>query len=185
MFVVVRAKKRQQTLECRPSSLLSAAQLNRDFHLSCRIFDSGTRVFHLSVVQEKTCFNSSKGSRIQSLAPTVIDTHYSTLRRTHLHYVSCNQRGKSPRRLPHLKVGVSLEKKDKIMKIKKILSQNRRDFTALYECEHCGHEHEGSGYDDANFHNNVIPKRECPECGKVAPEDHRPLAPKYAADEII
>lgn len=24
------------------------------------------------------------------------------------------------------------------MKIKKILSQNRRDFRAIYECEHCG-----------------------------------------------
>ena len=90
MFVAVRAKKRQQTLECRPSSLLSAAQLNKDLRLCSRITkDSGTRdeilqEFHLSVVQEKTCFNSSKGSRIQSLAPTVIDTHNSTLRRTHL-----------------------------------------------------------------------------------------------------
>lgn len=65
------------------------------------------------------------------------------------------------------------------MRIKRILSQHRRDFTATYECEHCGHEVEDYGYDDANFHRNVIPKKPCPECGEVAPEDHRPLAPKY------
>ena len=42
------------------------------------------------------------------------------------------------------------------MKIKTIKSQSRRDFQAIYECEHCGATHEGYGYDDANFHNNVI-----------------------------
>lgn len=45
------------------------------------------------------------------------------------------------------------------MKIKTIESQHRRDFYAIYECEHCGHEHKGSGYDDANFHQNVVPKK--------------------------
>lgn len=44
------------------------------------------------------------------------------------------------------------------MKIKNIVSQYRRDFQAIYECEHCGHTKEGSGYDDENFHQNVIPK---------------------------
>ena len=47
MFVDVKTEKRQQTLECHPSSLISAVQLNR--------------VQRLSVVWEKTCFNSSKG----------------------------------------------------------------------------------------------------------------------------
>jgi len=65
------------------------------------------------------------------------------------------------------------------MKIQKIISQHRRDFQAIYECEHCSHTHKGSGYDDTNFHQNVIPDMECPECGKKAPEDNRPLAPKY------
>lgn len=68
------------------------------------------------------------------------------------------------------------------MKIKKILSQHRRDFRAIYECEGCGHEYEGSGYDDANFHNNVIPKKTCPQCGKTSTEcgvDYRPLTTKY------
>lgn len=66
------------------------------------------------------------------------------------------------------------------MKIKKILSQYRRDFTAILECEHCGHEEKlTSGYDDANYHNNVIPTFECGKCGKRAPEDCRPLTTKY------
>ena len=65
------------------------------------------------------------------------------------------------------------------MKIKKILSQHRRDFRAIYECEHCGFEQEDSGYDDAFFHNQVIPSKVCPKCGKKAGEDYRPLATKY------
>jgi transcription elongation factor Elf1 len=65
------------------------------------------------------------------------------------------------------------------MRIKRIRSQYRRDFTALYECEHCGNETEGHGYDDANFHQNVIPAMACKECGMTAADDYRPLAPKY------
>ena len=65
------------------------------------------------------------------------------------------------------------------MKIKKILNQHRRDFTAIYECQHCGHEEKGSGYDDANFHYNVIPNMTCKACGKIADEYYRPLATKY------
>ena len=65
------------------------------------------------------------------------------------------------------------------MKIKKIISQHRRDFTALYECEHCGYEEKSSGYDDANFHNNVIPKLKCKECGLTASDEYRPLTTKY------
>lgn len=71
------------------------------------------------------------------------------------------------------------------MKIKKILGQHRRDFTAIYECEHCGHETEGSGYDDDNFHRNVIPQIPCKECGKKAADDYRPLTTKYAAHEVV
>ena len=47
------------------------------------------------------------------------------------------------------------------MKIKEIKSQNRRDFHAIYLCEYCGHEVEKSGYDDAYFHNTVIPEMIC------------------------
>lgn len=65
------------------------------------------------------------------------------------------------------------------MKIKQIISQSRRDFTAIYECEHCGHEHKGTGYDDSNFHQNVIPDMGCPKCGEKAPSDYRALTTKY------
>jgi len=51
------------------------------------------------------------------------------------------------------------------MRIKTKLSQHRRDFQAIYACESCGHEVRGYGYDDANFHENVIPAMACPECG--------------------
>jgi primosomal protein N' len=65
------------------------------------------------------------------------------------------------------------------MKIKEIKSQNRRDFTAVYECEHCGHTMTGYGYDDANFHNNVIPKMKCYECGEASPDSYSPNATRY------
>jgi transcription elongation factor Elf1 len=65
------------------------------------------------------------------------------------------------------------------MKIKRIINQHRRDFDAEYECEHCGHIKVDYGYDDANFHNNVIPKMKCEKCGKTAGDDYRPLATKY------
>ena len=68
------------------------------------------------------------------------------------------------------------------MKIKKILYQNRRDFEAEYECEGCGNTTRGGGYDDANFHQNVIPKMRCQKCNKTSAEcgvDYRPLTTKY------
>ena len=71
------------------------------------------------------------------------------------------------------------------MKIKTIKSQSRRDFTAIYECEHCGNTQEGSGYDDSYFHQSVIPNMECEKCGKKADENYRPLTTKYADNEVI
>ena len=72
-----------------------------------------------------------------------------------------------------------MEMEDDRMKIDKILNQNRRDFTAVYVCEHCGHKETGRGYDDANFHQNVIPDMACKSCGKKAGNDYRPLLTKY------
>jgi hypothetical protein len=71
------------------------------------------------------------------------------------------------------------------MKIKKIESQSRRDFHAIYECQHCGHTERGYGYDDDNFHRNVIPDMQCKKCGKKAPDDYRPMGTKYAAHETV
>lgn len=68
------------------------------------------------------------------------------------------------------------------MKIKQILRQYRRDFWAIFRCEACEHECEKRGYDDANFHENVIPKMKCPQCGKTEQEvdpNYRPLSTKY------
>lgn len=52
------------------------------------------------------------------------------------------------------------------MKIKEMINQNRRDFNAIYVCEDCRFEERNYGYDDRNFHDNVIPKMKCKECGK-------------------
>ena len=71
------------------------------------------------------------------------------------------------------------------MKIKEITSQSRRDFSAIYECEHCGETRTGQGYDDDNFHVNVIPNMECKKCGKKAGDTYRPLTTKYASDVVI
>ena len=71
------------------------------------------------------------------------------------------------------------------MKIQKILSQHRRDFTAIYECEHCGHTEKSDGYDDSFFHQNVIPKMKCEKCGKMAGDDYRALSTKYADNVTV
>lgn len=71
------------------------------------------------------------------------------------------------------------------MHIEKILSQHRRDFRARYKCEHCGHTEEGSGYDDHNFHRNVVPQMQCKSCGKKAGEDYRGLQPKHPDNETV
>ena len=76
-----------------------------------------------------------------------------------------------------------LRQKEETMKIKTINRQHRRDFYADYECEGCGHtEKNQPGYDDANFHQNVIPTMICPKCGESAVSlgsDYRPLTTKY------
>ena len=71
------------------------------------------------------------------------------------------------------------------MKIKTITSQNRRDFQAIYECEHCGFTEKGYGYDDTNFHQNAIPEMECGKCGEKADDNYRPLATKYLDSQHI
>lgn len=61
------------------------------------------------------------------------------------------------------------------MKIKKILSRNSRDFTAIFECEFCGSSIRGVGYDDAYFRTCDLPNMVCLMCrrstlsGSVSP----------------
>ena len=71
------------------------------------------------------------------------------------------------------------------MRIKEVISQNRRDMQNLYECEHCGHTHKDSGYDDENFHKNVVPKMICPDCKKIAKDNSDARTPKYESHVII
>lgn len=72
------------------------------------------------------------------------------------------------------------------MKIKKITSQSRRDFTAIMECEHCGETAINEyGYDDSFYHQSVIPAMKCGSCGKTAGDNYRPLTTKYADNQIV
>lgn len=71
------------------------------------------------------------------------------------------------------------------MRIKQIISQHRRDFQAIYECEHCGHTERSYGYDDGNFHRNVIPAMPCAKCGKTAAADYRPMCTKYPDGMVV
>lgn len=55
----------------------------------------------------------------------------------------------------------------KKMKIKEITSKHGNDFSAVMECEHCGHTQKLTyGYNDAYYHDRVIPAITCGECGK-------------------
>ena len=71
------------------------------------------------------------------------------------------------------------------MHIRHIMSQHRRDFYAVYKCEHCGHEVKGDGYDDTNFHHNVVPKMACENCGRKAEDTSRAATPRYPDDYTI
>lgn len=72
------------------------------------------------------------------------------------------------------------------MYIKEILNRFRRDFTCIYICDICEHEVEGTGYDDANFHNRVVPSMKCVMCGKRARLiDYTPMATKYHENDIV
>ena len=74
------------------------------------------------------------------------------------------------------------------MKITEITSQSRRDFYAMVECEGCGSQGEISGYDDRNYHDNVIPNMKCKKCGKSRNDSgvvDEPTQTKYAAWEVI
>lgn len=53
------------------------------------------------------------------------------------------------------------------MKIKRTFNEHRYDFHADMECEHCGHiQTITTGYNDAYYHQKVIPAMTCRKCGK-------------------
>lgn len=75
------------------------------------------------------------------------------------------------------------------MKILKITNQNRRDFSAELVCEGCGHvQMLTTGYDDRNYHDNVIPTIKCGGCGKTRNDlgvVGETVATKYEAWETV
>ena len=74
------------------------------------------------------------------------------------------------------------------MKIVAILSQNRRDFTAMYKCQFCDYREEDTGYDDDYFHNSVVPDMKCVECGKSTNSEggeHVRIVPKYPENLLL
>lgn len=72
------------------------------------------------------------------------------------------------------------------MRIKEMLGQHRRDFDAVFICEHCNAEEViRDCYDDDNFHRNVIPEMKCSQCGQTAPDDYVPRGTKYLPYEVV
>ena len=65
------------------------------------------------------------------------------------------------------------------MKIQKIIYEDRRDFKAIFECQFCGYTEKLWGYDDLNFHHNVIPDMKCKKCNKSINENVDELNEKY------
>lgn len=53
------------------------------------------------------------------------------------------------------------------MKLEEVTWQNSNDFKGILRCEHCDStQFMDYGYQDDNFHNNVIPAIVCISCGK-------------------
>jgi primosomal protein N' len=76
------------------------------------------------------------------------------------------------------------------MKIKEMISQNRRDFSATMECEECGHTFTlTTGYDDRYYHDEVIPNMKCPKCGKsrndLGIKQEIPTKTRYESWEVV
>lgn len=71
------------------------------------------------------------------------------------------------------------------MKLIEILNQSRRDFKGKYECQNCGNieiDSDMCSYDDAYFHQNVIPDKKCKHCGNSTNSlglENIPQATKY------
>lgn len=75
------------------------------------------------------------------------------------------------------------------MRIKKITWQHRRDFEADMICPNCNNiEKLTAGYDDAFYHNNVIPEKKCSKCNKSENDlnvNYKPRPTKYEEGQVI
>ena len=55
------------------------------------------------------------------------------------------------------------------MKWINVKDRSRNDFWGTTECEHCGFvDTNAKGYDDFNYHENVVPSLRCPACLSTA-----------------
>jgi ribosomal protein S27E len=53
------------------------------------------------------------------------------------------------------------------MFIERYTHRHRSDFYAVLKCEHCGGNQDlKSGYDDAYYHDSVLPAIKCKACGQ-------------------
>ena len=69
------------------------------------------------------------------------------------------------------------------MQIKSMKPGTGRDLYGTLSCEHCGSEEKlVGGYDDAHWHNNVLPAQHCPTCRKNRAGDV-PSPETHAANE--
>ena len=72
------------------------------------------------------------------------------------------------------------------MRIKEMIHQHRRDFSAIFECEHCDYlVRIENGYDDRNYHENVIPRMVCGQCEKTSPDTYVPRETKYMEGLVV
>ena len=51
------------------------------------------------------------------------------------------------------------------MRVTDVTNREGQHFTAVYQCEHCGHRVEAYGIDTEKFLGMVVPAMVCPECG--------------------
>jgi len=68
------------------------------------------------------------------------------------------------------------------MRLIEITYQSRRDFEGNYKCENCGNIDKYRGYDDRNYHDNVMPEIRCPKCKQSTNSlglPHQYVATKY------
>lgn len=87
-----------------------------------------------------------------------------------------------------LQIDSNNNKGDNEMKLVKITSRNRRDFTGEFKCEACNHIEESGGYDDAFFHEEATPKFKCKNCGESTNSLNLPaqqVSTKYAEGEQV
>ena len=53
------------------------------------------------------------------------------------------------------------------MIIKEMLIQDDKEFKAIFTCEFCDNHVIKRGYNNKDFHDNIIPNVKCEKCGKT------------------